>query len=144
MNDMSEPGLEPAAFLIEPGSVQARVAPEEWAVRVDLAACYRCAALYRMTDLIYTHISARVPGPDEHFLINAFGLTWDEIGVDLLIVDEAQTSCSHSCARGWSRCLPRSRRFQPRSRGFRRPRRQHPRPRRSMPRRVRARVRGRW
>jgi ribulose-5-phosphate 4-epimerase/fuculose-1-phosphate aldolase len=38
-----------------------------------------------MTDLIYTHISARVPGPDEHFLINAFGLTWDEITASSLV-----------------------------------------------------------
>jgi ribulose-5-phosphate 4-epimerase/fuculose-1-phosphate aldolase len=52
---------------------------------VNLAACYRLAAHYRMTDLIYTHISARVPGPDHHFLINAFGLLWDEIGASTLV-----------------------------------------------------------
>ncbi len=85
MNDSTDPAIEPPAFVIEPGSVRSRVSPEEWAVRVDLAACYRCAALYRMTDLIYTHISARVPGPDEHFLINAFGLTWDEITASSLV-----------------------------------------------------------
>jgi len=85
MNDMIDPAIEPPAFVIAPGSVRARVSPEEWAVRVDLAACYRCAARYRMTDLIYTHISARVPGPDEHFLINAFGLTWDEITASSLV-----------------------------------------------------------
>jgi ribulose-5-phosphate 4-epimerase/fuculose-1-phosphate aldolase len=85
MNDRIDPAIEPAAFAIEPGSVRARVSAEEWAVRIDLAACYRCAALYRMTDLIYTHISARVPGPDEHFLINAFGLTWDEITASSLV-----------------------------------------------------------
>lgn len=85
MNDRIDPAIEPAAFVIEPGSVRARVPAEEWAVRVDLAACYRCAALYRMTDLIYTHISARVPGPDEYFLINALGLTWDEITASSLV-----------------------------------------------------------
>ncbi|MFN9123077.1 MAG: class II aldolase/adducin family protein, partial [bacterium] len=85
MNDLTDPAFEPPAYVIEPGSVRARVSAEEWAARIDLAACYRCAALYRMTDLIYTHISARVPGPDEHFLINAFGLTWDEITASSLV-----------------------------------------------------------
>ena len=54
-------------------------------VREDLAAAYRLVALCGMDDSIYTHISARVPGPDEHFLINAFGLTWDEITASSLV-----------------------------------------------------------
>jgi ribulose-5-phosphate 4-epimerase/fuculose-1-phosphate aldolase len=58
---------------------QARAGAAEWQVRVDLAACYRIAAHFRMTDLIYTHISARVPGDHGHFLINAYGLMFDEI-----------------------------------------------------------------
>ena len=62
-----------------------RVSAEEWDMRVNLAACYRLAAHFRMTDLIYTHISARVPGPDHHFLINAFGQLWDEIGASTLV-----------------------------------------------------------
>lgn len=66
-------------------SVRQRVSEAEWVVRVDLAACYRLAAHYRMTDLIYTHISARVPGPEHHFLINAFGLAWDEIAASTLV-----------------------------------------------------------
>src|SRR6187455_406483 len=66
-------------------SVRDRVSAEEWDTRVNLAACYRLAAHYRMTDLIYTHISARVPGPDHHFLINAFGLLWDEINATTLV-----------------------------------------------------------
>lgn len=66
-------------------SVRDRVTAEEWDARVNLAACYRLAAHYRMTDLIYTHISARVPGPEHHFLINAFGLTWDEISASKLV-----------------------------------------------------------
>jgi len=65
--------------------VRERVTPDEWATRVDLAACYRLAAHFRLTDLIYTHISARVPGPAHHFLINAFGLTWDEITASSLV-----------------------------------------------------------
>jgi ribulose-5-phosphate 4-epimerase/fuculose-1-phosphate aldolase len=62
-----------------------RVSAEEWDMRVDLAACYRLAAHFRMTDLIYTHISARVPGEPHHFLINAFGLLWDEITASNLV-----------------------------------------------------------
>ena len=58
---------------------QARYSDEEWQVRVDLAACYQLVAHFGMTDLIYTHISARVPGPDHHFLINPYGLMFDEI-----------------------------------------------------------------
>jgi len=70
---------------IEAPSVQDRVSAEEWETRVNLAACYRLASHFRMTDLIYTHISARVPGPDHHFLINAFGLLWDEITASTLV-----------------------------------------------------------
>jgi ribulose-5-phosphate 4-epimerase/fuculose-1-phosphate aldolase len=66
-------------------SVRERVSAEEWETRANLAACYRLAAHFRMTDLIYTHISARVPGPDHHFLINAFGLLWDEISASTLV-----------------------------------------------------------
>jgi ribulose-5-phosphate 4-epimerase/fuculose-1-phosphate aldolase len=71
--------------LSKPQSLQNRVSEEEWSVRVDLAACYRLAAHFAMTDLIYTHISARVPGPEHHFLINAFGLMWDEITASTLV-----------------------------------------------------------
>ena len=65
--------------------VRERVSAEEWEMRVNLAACYRCAAHLRMTDLIYTHISARVPGPEHHFLLNAFGLMWDEVKASNLV-----------------------------------------------------------
>jgi len=65
--------------------LEGRVSAEEWDVRVNLAACYRLSAHFRMTDLIYTHISARVPGPAHHFLINAFGQLWDEIGASTLV-----------------------------------------------------------
>jgi len=66
-------------------SLRDRVSAEEWDTRVNLAACYRLAAHFRMTDMIYTHISARVPGPEHHFLINAFGLLWDEITASTLV-----------------------------------------------------------
>ena len=54
-------------------------------LRVDLAACYRLAALHGWDDLIFTHISARVPGPEEHFLINPYGMTFDEITASSLV-----------------------------------------------------------
>ena len=66
-------------------SVRERVSAGEWEARVNLAACYRLAAHFRMTDLIYTHISARVPGPEHHFLINPFGLLWDEVCASNLV-----------------------------------------------------------
>lgn len=61
------------------------VGEAEWETRVDLAACCRLFHHFRMTDLIYTHISARVPGDAEHFLINAYGLMFDEITASSLV-----------------------------------------------------------
>jgi len=58
---------------------------EEWQVRVELAACYRLVAYYGWDDLIFTHLSARVPGPDHHFLINPYGLLFDEITASSLV-----------------------------------------------------------
>jgi ribulose-5-phosphate 4-epimerase/fuculose-1-phosphate aldolase len=57
----------------------------EWQVRVDLAACYRIVAHFGWDDLIFTHISARVPGPERHFLINPFGLLFEEITASSLV-----------------------------------------------------------
>jgi ribulose-5-phosphate 4-epimerase/fuculose-1-phosphate aldolase len=57
----------------------------EWETRVELAACYRLVAHYRMTDLIYTHISARVPGQADQFLLNPYGLMFDEITASSLV-----------------------------------------------------------
>ena len=65
--------------------VRERVSEAEWQARTDLAACYRLAHYYRMTDQIYTHISARVPDEPEHFLINAYGLLFDEITASSLV-----------------------------------------------------------
>lgn len=58
---------------------------EERQARIDLAACYRLAAHYGWTDLIYTHISARVPGEDDHYLLNPFGWMFDEITASSLV-----------------------------------------------------------
>ena len=68
-------------------SVRDRVSDEEWRIRVDLAACYRLVARYGWTDLIYTHISARVPGEDgsEAFLLNPFGFMFEEVTASSLV-----------------------------------------------------------
>ena len=58
---------------------------EEWAVRVDLAAAYRLVALYGWDDLIFTHISARLPGDEHHFLINPYGMLFEEITASSLV-----------------------------------------------------------
>lgn len=68
-----------------PRSLRARVSAQEWALRVDLAACYRLVARYGMTDLIYNHITARVPGPEHHILINAYGMLYEEVTASSLI-----------------------------------------------------------
>jgi len=78
-------------------SLKDQVSPEEWQLRVDLAACYRLVAAYGWSDLIFTHISARIPGPEHHFLINPYGLMFDEITASSLIkVDQQCTKLSDS------------------------------------------------
>lgn len=67
------------------GSVKGRVSEAEWNARVDLAALYRLAALNGWDDMIFTHISARVPGPEHHFLINPYGYHFDEITASSLV-----------------------------------------------------------
>ena len=68
----------------------AGIADDEWQTRVDLAACYRLFHYYRMTDLIYNHISARIPGSHDRFLINAYGLMYDEICASNLVVVDTE------------------------------------------------------
>jgi ribulose-5-phosphate 4-epimerase/fuculose-1-phosphate aldolase len=73
-----------------PTDIRSLVSAEEWQLRVDLAACYRLVALHGWSDLIFTHITARVPGPEHHFLINPYGLMFDEITASSLVkVDQA-------------------------------------------------------
>ena len=67
------------------GSLEGKVSPEEWQLRVDLAATYRLVALHGWDDMIFTHISARVPGPEHHFLINPYGLLFEEITASSLV-----------------------------------------------------------
>src|SRR6476659_5884532 len=65
--------------------IRSLVSPEEWQTRVDLAAAYRLIALYGWDDLIFTHISARVPGADHHFLLNPYGMMFEEITASSLV-----------------------------------------------------------
>lgn len=65
--------------------VRGSVTAEEWKIRTDLAAAYRLVALYGWDDLVFTHISARVPGPEHHFLINPYGLLFEEITASSLV-----------------------------------------------------------
>jgi len=69
----------------EAKSVQSEVPEAEWQIRVDLAAAYRLVAHYGWDDLIFTHLSARVPGSDHHFLINPYGMLFEEITASSLV-----------------------------------------------------------
>ncbi|MCF2949967.1 class II aldolase/adducin family protein [Paraglaciecola aquimarina] len=76
-------------FELEKFSLQGKVPQEEWKIRVDLAACYRLVAELGWGDLIYTHLSARVPNTD-HYLVNAFGLAFDEVTASNLVKVDLQ------------------------------------------------------
>lgn len=71
-------------------SLKDQVSAEEWQLRVDLAAAYRLVDLYGWSDLVFTHISARIPGPEHHFLINPYGLMFDEITASSLVKVDLQ------------------------------------------------------
>ncbi|MDE2299092.1 MAG: class II aldolase/adducin family protein [Burkholderiales bacterium] len=67
-----------------------QVSPQEWQARVDLAAAYRLVAAFKWDDLVFTHISARVPGSQDEFLINPYGLMFDEITASSLVKIDLQ------------------------------------------------------
>ena len=71
-------------------SLREHVSPEEWQVRQDLAACYRLVADFGWSDLVFTHITARVPGSEDQFLINPYGLMFDEITASSLVKIDQQ------------------------------------------------------
>ena len=77
-------GLQPLSSVDIP-SLEGRVSEEEWAIRVDLAAAYRMVAYYGWDDLIFTHLSARIPGPDHHFLLNPYNLMFEEVTASSLV-----------------------------------------------------------
>jgi len=70
---------------VEIPSLQGRVSEEEWKIRVDLAAAYRLVAYYGWDDLIFTHLSARIPGPEHHFLLNPYNLMFEEVTASSLV-----------------------------------------------------------
>ena len=74
-----------AALPANDDHIRGSVSEEEWAIRVDLAAAYRLVALYGWDDLIFTHLSARVPGPEHHFLINPYDMMFEEITASSLV-----------------------------------------------------------
>jgi ribulose-5-phosphate 4-epimerase/fuculose-1-phosphate aldolase len=78
-------------------SLRNDVSADEWQLRCDLAACYRLVAAYGWSDLVFTHISARIPGPAHQFLINPYGLMFDEITASSLVkVDQDCNKLSES------------------------------------------------
>ena len=66
-------------------SMKGKVSNEEWQIRVDLAAAYRLVAHYGWDDLIFTHLSARIPGPEHHFLLNPYQLMFEEVTASSLV-----------------------------------------------------------
>ena len=70
---------------VEIPSLEGKVSEEEWKIRVDLAAAYRLVAHYGWDDLIFTHLSARVPGPEHHFLLNPYNLMFEEVTASSLV-----------------------------------------------------------
>lgn len=74
------------ANLVKPvTSLETKVSEQEWQARVDLAALYRLVAVHGWDDLIFTHISARIPGPEHHFLMNPYGMLFDEVTASSLV-----------------------------------------------------------
>jgi ribulose-5-phosphate 4-epimerase/fuculose-1-phosphate aldolase len=74
-----------ALSTLEIPPMQNKVSPEEWKIRVDLAAAYRLVAHFGWDDLIFTHLSARVPGPEHHFLLNPYQLMFEEVTASSLV-----------------------------------------------------------
>jgi len=70
---------------VEIPSLEGKVSEEEWAIRIDLAAAYRMVAHYGWDDLIFTHLSARIPGPEHHFLLNPYNLMFEEVTASSLV-----------------------------------------------------------
>jgi Class II Aldolase and Adducin N-terminal domain len=96
-----------------------RMTEAEWQTRVDLAACYRLVDLFGWSDLINTRITARVPGQDDHFLINPYGLRFDEITASSLVkinadgnkVEPSDAEITAAGSRCRARCIRRGRKL---------------------------------
>ena len=75
---------------VEIPSLEGKVSDEEWAIRIDLACAYRMVAYYGWDDLIFTHLSARIPGPEHHFLLNPYNLMFEEVTASSLVKVDVQ------------------------------------------------------
>ena len=75
---------------VEIPSLEGKVSEEEWKIRVDLAAAYRLVAYHGWDDLIFTHLSARLPGPEHHFLLNPYNLMFEEVTASSLVKVDMQ------------------------------------------------------
>ncbi len=73
------------SYSAELNAIKQTVSQDEWQLRVDLAACYRLIAMHGWDDLVFTHVSARIAGPEHHFLINPYGFMFDEITASSLV-----------------------------------------------------------
>lgn len=82
-------------------SLRGKVSAEEWQARVDLAACYRLVALFEMNDLVYNHITARVPGEEGRFLINPYGYAYEEVTASSLIKIDFDGKVVHDSGTGY-------------------------------------------
>ena len=83
-------GEAKALASVEIPSLEGKVSDEEWNLRVDLAAAYRMVAYYGWDDLIFTHLSVRIPGPEHHFLLNPYNLMFEEVTASSLIKVDVQ------------------------------------------------------
>lgn len=82
-------------------SMRSKVSEAEWQARIDLAACYRLIALFGMNDLIYNHATARVPGEEGHFLINAYGYAYEEVTASSLVKIDLDGNVIQDSATGY-------------------------------------------
>lgn len=87
--------------VVAPITKNPKWSPEETKLRIELAAAYRLTAMLGMDDLIYTHLSARVPGPDLHFLLNPYGMLFSEITASSLIKVDQNGEMVDPSENGW-------------------------------------------
>ena len=93
---------------LTPDTIQSKkdtVSAEEWQLRVDLAAAYRLIALHGWDDLIFTHLSARIPGDEHHFLINPYGMMFEEITASSLVKVDLDGNKVEASSRPWCTAL---------------------------------------
>ena len=93
--------------IVQNMDIRSAVSAEEWAIRQDLAAAYRLVAHYGWDDMVFTHLSARVPGPEDHFLLNPYGFQFSEVTASNLVkVDLDGNVVLATATRSMQRGLP--------------------------------------